>query len=642
MATPDAEETVAAPQTNEAVVAEVVKSAEGGEKEAPPPVEEPAKVEEPAAATEETTTAPPTEETTKAVPVEEPALPFKEESNDVGDLKASEKTALEEFKARIVKAIGDNEFKVPKKVVETPKEPEVVETPKEPEAPAAETPAEETPAAEVATTETPAVETPAEDTPAVETKEAEAPAAETKEAETPAAEAAAEPVVETPPAAETPAPASETPVEPAPAVETPVEEAKEAEAPAAEPAGESEPAAPAAATEEAPVAATEEPTPAVETPAEESAPAETPAVEEEEEDLTPPEDVALWGVPLLPSKGDERTDVILLKFLRARDFNVSQAFEQLKKTIIWRKTFKADKLLEEDFGTDFDEVAFVSGKDKDGHPICYNVYSPFENKDLYSKAFGDSTKQANFIRWRIQVLEKSITLLNLSPEGPSALVQITDLKNFPGLRKKEVRSAYKQAVNILQDNYPELVVSQVFINVPWYFGAWYSFFNSFVFVSARTKSKFILYTPGRTTEGLLKLIPAEQIPIAYGGLSKPNDPDFTGAEAPATDLVVKSGDKTTIEIPVAEAEGTVVWELAVGGYEVLYGAEYVPSGEGSYTTIIEKPKKLPSTTEEPLRSSFKISEPGKIVISIDNATRKKKLVIYRYAVKTPAAETEVS
>lgn len=75
---------------------------------------------------------------------------------------------------------------------------------------------------------------------------------------------------------------------------------------------------------------------------------------------------------------------------------------------------------------------------------------------------------------------------------------------------------------------------------------------------------------------------------------------------------------------------------------MLYGAEYVPSAEGSYTTIIEKPKKLVSTSEEPLRSSFKVSEPGKIVISVDNSGRKKKLAIYRYIVKTPAAETEVS
>jgi hypothetical protein len=157
--------------------------------------------------------------------------------------------------------------------------------------------------------------------------------------------------------------------------------------------------------------------------------------------------------------------------LRARDFNVAQSFEQLKKTIIWRKTFKADTILEEDFGHDFDEIAYDYGKDKDGHPVCYNFYAPFQNKELYAKAFGDSTKLANFIRWRIQVLEKQIKTLSFTPEGPSSVVQILDLKNIPGLAKKEVRTAYNQAVNILQDNYPELIVKMVglsFLNTPSY------------------------------------------------------------------------------------------------------------------------------------------------------------------------------
>lgn len=89
--------------------------------------------------------------------------------------------------------------------------------------------------------------------------------------------------------------------------------------------------------------------------------------------------------------------------------------------------------------------------------------------------------------------------------------------------------------------------------------------------------------------------------------------------------------------------GTVVWDLAVVGYDVSYGAEYVPSAEGAYTTIIEKTKKLPSSTEEPVRNSFKITEPGKVVLTVDNSSRKKKIVIYRHTVKVaPAAESELA
>ena len=58
---------------------------------------------------------------------------------------------------------------------------------------------------------------------------------------------------------------------------------------------------------------------------------------------SPPKDeVSIWGVPLLK---DERSDVILLKFLRAREFKVKEAFAMLKNTIFWRKEFGIDALV---------------------------------------------------------------------------------------------------------------------------------------------------------------------------------------------------------------------------------------------------------------------------------------------------------
>jgi len=56
----------------------------------------------------------------------------------------------------------------------------------------------------------------------------------------------------------------------------------------------------------------------------------------EEVVIQPVESVFVWGVPL-----------ILLKFLQARDFKVSEAFTMLKNTIRWRKRFGADNILEE-------------------------------------------------------------------------------------------------------------------------------------------------------------------------------------------------------------------------------------------------------------------------------------------------------
>lgn len=180
-----------------------------------------------------------------------------------------------------------------------------------------------------------------------------------------------------------------------------------------------------------------------------------------EEEVVVDKDISLWGVPLLPSKLDEGTDVVLLKFLRARDFKVNEAFEMLKKTLEWRKEWKIDSILDEDLGTDLSLAGYMSGVDREGHPICYNIFGVLDDEELYQKTFGSEEKRDFFLRWRFQLMERGIQKLELKPTGVTSLLQVTDLKNSPGPAKKEVRLAIKKALALLQDNYPEFVARNV-------------------------------------------------------------------------------------------------------------------------------------------------------------------------------------
>lgn len=173
------------------------------------------------------------------------------------------------------------------------------------------------------------------------------------------------------------------------------------------------------------------------------------------------EDISIWGVPLLPSKGGEGLDVVLLKFLRARDFKVNDAYEMVVKTLQWRKVFKADSILDEDLSSDLGSFAYMSGVDREGHPICYNIFGAFESNELYEKAFGTEEKRERFLRWRFQLMEKGIQKLDFNAGGVNSLLQINDLRNSTGPSKKELRVATKQAVGLLQDNYPEFVARNV-------------------------------------------------------------------------------------------------------------------------------------------------------------------------------------
>ncbi|KAM1470665.1 hypothetical protein ACFX11_041351 [Malus domestica] len=119
---------------------------------------------------------------------------------------------------------------------------------------------------------------------------------------------------------------------------------------------------------------------------------------------------------------------------------------------------------------------------------------------------------------RIQFLEKSIRKFDFNLIGISTIVQVNDIKNSPGLFKREHNQVTNQALHLLQDNYPEFVARQLFINVPW----WYLAFNRMIspFLTQRTKSKFVFAGPSKSAKTLFKYIGPEYVPVQYGGLSK--------------------------------------------------------------------------------------------------------------------------
>ncbi|KAK1384824.1 Cellular retinaldehyde binding/alpha-tocopherol transport [Heracleum sosnowskyi] len=349
----------------------------------------------------------------------------------------------------------------------------------------------------------------------------------------------------------------------------------------------------------------------------------------EEEVVIVDKDISLWGVPLLPSKADEGTDVVLLKFLRARDFKVNEAFEMLKKTLEWRKEWKIDSILDEDLGSDLSVAAYMNGVDLEGHPICYNILGVFNDEELYQKAFGSEEKVKFFLRWRFQLMERGIQKLELKPSGVTSLLQVTDLRNSPP-GKKEARLAVKQAISLLQDNYPEFVARNIWINVPFWYHAYHSVVSTML--TQRTKSKDVRARPAKVTETLIKYIPIEEIPIQYGGLKRESDYEFSAGDGVASELIIKASSTATIEIPAPEAGTTFIWDTTVLGWEVNYKEEFIPTDEGSYTIIVQKQKKL-GAVEGPVRNTYRTNEPGKIVLTIDNCSSKKKKVFYRHKVK---------
>ena len=73
----------------------------------------------------------------------------------------------------------------------------------------------------------------------------------------------------------------------------------------------------------------------------------------------------------------------------------------------------------------------------------------------------------------------------------------------------------------------------------------------------------------------------------------------------------------------------VTWEVRVLGWDVNYGAEFVPNASDAYTINIQKMKKVGPTQQSIITNTFNIGEPGKVVLSIHNSSSKKKILLYR-------------
>ncbi|KAI3911607.1 hypothetical protein MKW92_048201 [Papaver armeniacum] len=324
------------------------------------------------------------------------------------------------------------------------------------------------------------------------------------------------------------------------------------------------------------------------------------------------EEVFIWGIPLI---GDEKSDVILLKFLRASDFKAKEAFTMIKNTVKWRKEFGIDTLLDEDLGlsNDLEKVVFMNGFDKKGRPVCYTVYGEFlSNKDLYSKMFSSEEKRRKFVQWRIQFLEKSIRK-QLDSGGVSTILQIHDLKNSPGPGKWELRLAADQAWDLIQDHYPEFASKHVLINVPWWYHGFYKMVSPFL--PQRTKSKFVFAGPSKSPKTLFKYISPGQVPVQYGGLYREGNKEFSCDDL-VDEVLLKRVTRQPIELPIPKnCVVVLVWEVRVLGWEgeVSYCAEFVPDNEPGYTLFA---------------TASNLAEPGKIVLTFVNHTYKKKIIVY--------------
>ncbi|KAJ7957162.1 Random slug protein 5-like [Quillaja saponaria] len=199
----------------------------------------------------------------------------------------------------------------------------------------------------------------------------------------------------------------------------------------------------------------------------------------------------------------EADDLMIRRFLRARDLNVEKASALFLKYLKWRRMFVPNGSISASEVPN--EIAqnkmFLQGFDKKGRPITL----VFGARHFHYKDGLDEFK-----RFVVYGLDKICTRM---PPGQEKFVVIGDLKGW-GYSNSDIRG-YIGALSVLQDYYPERLGKLFIVHAPYIFMTVWKIV--YPFIDNNTKKKIVFVENNRLKSTLLEEIDESQLPETYGG-----------------------------------------------------------------------------------------------------------------------------
>jgi len=354
---------------------------------------------------------------------------------------------------------------------------------------------------------------------------------------------------------------------------------------------------------------------------------------------------------------DHYDDVRLLRFLRARAFDIKAAELMLRNDIAWRKEHQMDDILTTFPKTPFGQQlidwfpSHVHKTDKYGLPLQVDRIAQVDPKSLLT-----AVPTETLLRMRMYFMERADhAAVEASKKAGKPLdFGIISIMDVEGLGWKHM---YTPGINLVKgclaaekDHYPELIRKLFIVGCPRIFGVFWALFKPIL--DARTVEKTEIHTGNDFWKYLSSNMDANSIPDIYGGQCPDHKATgclhgggewkgalISGDDSKPIEVTVKARNHVEIPVHVDRASSSIALEFKVISHDIQFKVLRQKSPK-EFEEII---KQIEVSSSEPYQNNIQVDKPGTYIIHFDNShsLMRSKQIEYQLSVISPGVDVVI-